>query len=98
MSLYQLNKMMYLLEVDAAFLAGMKSDPAETIKDMDLTDEERSAVLRGDIGTLYLMGVNIFILNSLARHELFGVTRESYLAQVRAAAERKGQSSSQAAR
>jgi len=97
MSLYQLNKIMYLLEVDAAFLAGMKSDPAATIKDFDLTEEERAAVLRGDVGTLYLMGVNMFILDSIARHELFGVARESYVAQVRTAAERKRQSSSQPA-
>ena len=93
MSLYQLNKIMYFLEVDAAFLAGMKTNPSETIKDYDLTDEERAAVLRGDVGALFLMGVNIFILDSIARHELFGVTRESYLAQVRAAAGRKAQSS-----
>ena len=94
MSLYQLNKIMYLLEVDADFLNGMKANAAAAIKDMDLTDEERAAVLRGDVGTLYLMGVNMFILDSLARHELFGITRASYLAQVRAAAERKVQSSS----
>jgi hypothetical protein len=98
MSLYQLNKIMYLLEVDADFLAGMKSDPAATIRDMELTDDERAAVLRGDVGTLYLMGVNIFILDSLARHELFGITRESYLAAVRAAAETRAEAGSQASR
>ena len=97
MSLYQLNKIMYLLEVDAGFLAGMKSNPAEAIKAMDLTDEERATMLLGDVGALYLMGVNIFILDSIARHELFGVTRESYLTQVRAAAEGKAQTNSHAA-
>ncbi|HYY38989.1 MAG TPA: hypothetical protein VE801_14700 [Xanthobacteraceae bacterium] len=86
MSLYQLNKIMYLLEVDAAFLARMKSDPADAIKNMELTEEERAAVLSGDVGKLYLMGVNMFILDSIARHELFGIDRNSYLAQVRAAA------------
>ena len=86
MSLYQLNKIMYLLEVDACFLARMKSDPADAIKDMELTEDERAAVLSGDVGKLYLMGVNMFILDSIARHELFGVDRNSYLAQVRAAA------------
>lgn len=97
MSLYQLNKIMYLLEVDPGFLASMKSNPAEAIKAMDLTAEERGAVLRGDVGILYLMGVNIFILDSIARHGLFGITRESYLAQVRGAAERKAQTNSPAA-
>ena len=89
MSLYQLNKIMYLLEIDADFLAKMKSDPGGAIAPFDLTDTERAAVLKGDVGTLYLMGVNAFILDSIARHELLGVDRNSYLAQVRAAAARK---------
>jgi hypothetical protein len=86
MSLYQLNKIMYLLEVDANFLAKMKSDPAGAIANFDLTEAERAAVLKGDVGTLYLMGVNMFMLDSIARHELLGVDRNSYLAQIRAAA------------
>jgi hypothetical protein len=86
-SLYQLNKIMYLLDVDAAFLARMKSDPAGAIENFDLTDQERATVLAGDVGKLYLMGVNMFILDSIARHELLGVNRNSYLAQVRAAAQ-----------
>ena len=90
MSLYHLNKIMYLLEVDAGFLASMKTDPAGAIKDMDLTEEERAAVLAGDVGKLYLMGVNMFILDSIARHELFGINRNSYLARVRAAAAQGG--------
>jgi hypothetical protein len=90
MSLYQLNKIMYLLEVDADFLARMKSTPADAIKGMELTEEERAAVLSGDVGKLYLMGVNMFILDSIARHELFGIDRNSYLAQVRAAAVKAG--------
>lgn len=87
MSLYQLNKIMYLLDVDADFLAGIRTDPAGAIKDMELTDEERAAVLSGDVGKLYLMGVNIFILDSLVRHNLFGLNREIYLTNIRKAAQ-----------
>jgi hypothetical protein len=87
MSLYQLNKILYRLELDATFLAGMKSNPAEAIKNVELSEKERSALLCGDIGMLYLLGANLFILDSIARHELFGTNRESYLAQVRRAAE-----------
>ena len=86
MSLYQLNKILYLLEVDDEFLAKMKDNQAEATRDMELTDEERSALLRGDVGKLYLLGANLFILDSIARHELFGLNREGYLAAVRAAA------------
>ena len=90
MSLYQLNKIMYLLEVDAGFLVRMKSDPAHAIKGMELTEDERAAVLSGDVGKLYLMGVNMFILDSIARHELFGIDRNTYLAKIRAAAAQAG--------
>jgi hypothetical protein len=86
MSLYQLNKIMYFLEVDADFLARMKSNPADAIKDMELTEEERTAVVTGDVGKLYLMGVNMFILDSIARHKLFDIDREGYLERIRAAA------------
>ena len=89
MSLYQLNKIMYLLEVDAEFLARMKSDPAKAIGDFDLTDQERAAVLAGEVGTLYLMGVNAFMLDSVARHELLGLNRETYMAKVRAASQQR---------
>jgi hypothetical protein len=88
MSLYQLNKIMFLLEVDSMFLANIRADAADAIKDMDLTTEERAAVLAGDVGTLYLMGVHMFLLDSLTRHQLLGVNRENYLLQVRAAAEK----------
>jgi hypothetical protein len=90
MSRYQLNRIMYLLEVDAGFLARMKSDPADAIAGMELTEEERAAVLSGDVGKLYLMGVNMFILDSIARHRLFGIDRNSYLARIRAAAAQAG--------
>lgn len=93
MSLYQLNKIMYLLEVDADFLARMKSNPASAVKDMALTEDERTAVLTGDVGKLYSMGVNIFILDSVVRHQLFGIDRQTYLERIRAAAEKAGSTS-----
>jgi hypothetical protein len=88
-SLYQLNKIMYLLETDSAFLARMKSDPAAAIASYDLSPGERDALLGGEVGELYLMGVNAFMLDSVARHELLGQNRESYMAKVRAAAQRR---------
>jgi hypothetical protein len=87
MSVYQLNKIVYLLDMDEGFLARVKQDPAAAIKDFDLTDEERAAVLNGDVGKLYKWGVHTFILNSTARHEVFGVNRQNYLKKILAAAE-----------
>jgi Aromatic-ring-opening dioxygenase LigAB, LigA subunit len=90
MSLYQLNKIMYLLEVDSTFLAKMKADPPDAIKDMPLSEDERAAVIAGDVGKLYAMGVNCFMMDSIARHQLYGIDRQGYLDRVRAAAAAPG--------
>jgi hypothetical protein len=49
-----------------------------------LTAVERSALLAGDVGTLYQMGVNAYLMGYLARYGLFGLTGEVYSARVRA--------------
>ncbi len=38
---------------DHAFRAAMKADPAKALAPLDLSDEERRALLAGDVGTLY---------------------------------------------
>jgi hypothetical protein len=86
MSVYKLNKILYLLDMDEAFLQKVKNNPADAIKDFDLTPEERRALLDGDVGTLYRMGVHTFILNSTVRHEVFGVTRDDYIRRIQAVA------------
>jgi hypothetical protein len=50
------------------------------------TEAERTALLSGDVGTLYQMGVNAYWMGYLARHGLFGLTIEIYSERVRAAA------------
>jgi hypothetical protein len=45
---------------------------------------ERTALLSGDVGTLYQMGVNAYVMGYLARYGLFGLTVESYSERVRA--------------
>lgn len=83
MSLYQLNKILYLLDMDKSFLRRAKSDPAEAISDFELSNDERKALLDGNIALLFKMGVHTFLLNSTVRHEAFGVTREDYVRQMR---------------
>jgi hypothetical protein len=48
------------------------------------TDVERAALLSGDVGTLYRMGVNAYLMGYLARYGVFGLTVDSYSARVRA--------------
>ena len=83
MSIYALNKIFYLLENDASFRGRIKSNPTEAIAEFSLTPEERAALVSGDAGKLFQMGVHPFLLNGLSRHQLFGVTGENYLPRIR---------------
>lgn len=83
MSVYQINKLLYLTDNDAAFRKRMKENPEEAIQDFSLSPQEREALTSGAVGTLYQMGVHTFLLNHLSRYELFGVNRDNYLARIR---------------
>ena len=48
-----------------------------------LTETERTALLAGDVGRLYQMGVNAYLMGYLGRYGIFGLTVESYSARVR---------------
>jgi hypothetical protein len=62
----------------------MKADPAKALAPLDLTDEERRALVAGDVGTLYRMGVNGFLMGYLARYEVCGLNVEVYNQRMRA--------------
>jgi hypothetical protein len=55
------------------------------------TATERAALLAGDVGTLYQMGVNAYLMGYLARYGVFGLTGETYSARVRASEDAKKQ-------
>jgi hypothetical protein len=86
MSIYRVNKILYRLELEEDFSKSVRADPVAALAEIDLTDEERAALLSGDVGKLYVMGVHAFLLQTLARQGLFGLDRETYLQRVRAAA------------
>ncbi len=69
---------------DHAFRAAMKADPAKALAPLDLTDEERSALIAGDVGALFRMGVNGFLMGYLARFEISGLNIEIYNQRMRA--------------
>jgi hypothetical protein len=69
---------------DHAFRAAMKADPAKALAGKDLTDEERSALLAGDVGKLFRMGANAFLMGYLARFEVCGLNVETYNQRMRA--------------
>jgi len=83
MSVYQINKILYLTDNDAAFRKRMKEEPEAALKDFRLTEGEYDALTSGAVGKLYQMGVHTFLLNHLSRYELFGVNRDHYLSRIR---------------
>ena len=62
MSLYQLQKFLYVLNRDEAAQEKYRNDLETLLAEFDLTDEEANALRQGDIGLLYVLGVNGQIL------------------------------------
>ena len=83
MSVYQINKLLYLTDNDPALRKRMKEEPEAALNEFKLTAEEREALKSGAVGKLYQMGVHTFLLNHLYRYELFGVNRDNYLSRIR---------------
>lgn len=77
MSLYQLQKFLYVLNRDPAAQTQFRADPAALLDQYELTGEERGALERGDIGLLYVLGVNGQILMHFAAFQ--GIAWFDYL-------------------
>lgn len=84
MSTFAVNYLCRELLRDHAFRAAMKADPAKALAGLDLTDDERRALLAGDVGALYRMGVNGFLMGYLMRFEVCGLNLEIYNQRMRA--------------
>jgi Aromatic-ring-opening dioxygenase LigAB, LigA subunit len=84
MSIFAVNHLCREVLRDHAFRAAMKADPATALAGLDLTDEERRALVAGDVGALYRMGVNGFLMGYLARFEVCGLNVGIYNERMRA--------------
>ena len=62
MSLYQLQKFLYVLNREPDTQATYREDLESLIKQYNLSEEEQAALRNGDIGLLYVLGVNGQIL------------------------------------
>jgi Aromatic-ring-opening dioxygenase LigAB, LigA subunit len=78
MSIYGVNYLLRELLRDHAFRAAMKDDPAEALKTCDLSDEERTLLLAGDVAGLHRLGVNDFLMGYLPRFGIVGLDPKSY--------------------
>ena len=88
MSLYQLSKLLYVLNRDDSAKSQFKVDPASLTDGFRLTEEERQAILDRDIGLLYVLGVNGQILMHFAA--LCGISWPDYLQAMRDGVTRYG--------
>lgn len=77
MSLYQLSKVLYVLNRDDAAKEQWRHDPVAFFAGFTLEEEERMALLEHDIGLLYVLGVNGQILMHFAA--LCGIAWADYL-------------------
>ena len=88
MSLYQLQKFLYVLNRDEAAQSAYHDDLEGLIGQYDLTREEADALTDGDIGLLYVLGVNGQILMHYAA--FLGIEWFDYLELMRKGIERHG--------
>ena len=88
MSLYQLQKFLYVLNRDEDAQKTYRDDLESLIADFDLSDEEANALREGDIGLLYVLGVNGQILMHYAA--FLGIEWFDYLDLMRAGIEKHG--------
>ncbi len=86
MSVYAINHLCRETLRDHAFRAAMLENPQQAIAPLDLTEAERAALLAGEVGTLYAMGANAFLLGNLVVYGMVGLNPDNYRARLRAAA------------
>ncbi len=88
MSLYQLQKFLYVLNREPDAQAQYKIELDALLARYDLSDEEQQALRAGDIGLLYVLGVNGQILMHYAA--FLGIAWFDYLELMRAGTRKYG--------
>lgn len=81
MSLYYVQKLLYNLNRDPHARQRYQDDFEDLLRDYELTNDEREALVNGDIGLLYVLGVNGQILMHYAA--LLGYPWDDYIAAMR---------------
>jgi hypothetical protein len=85
MSVYAVNKLCRDALHDRAFREALRTDPALAISPLDLAEDERKALLAGDVAWLFEHGCHPFLLAYLTRWDLFGLSVPVYSERIRKA-------------
>jgi hypothetical protein len=83
MSVFAIHKFLFRIRNDDVFRQRVQANPQAVLDETRLTGAERSALERGDVRTLYTMGVHAFLLQELAIYHVFGLDRTTYRARIR---------------
>ena len=89
MSLYQVQKLLFHLNRDAGVQARFRDDLEGVLAEYKLTEDERRWLREGDVGELYIHGVNGQILMHFAA--LIGQEWNEYIQAMKDGLERHGQ-------
>jgi hypothetical protein len=81
MSLYYVQKLLYQINRDPHVRERFSAHRDSLLREYDLTEQERAAIADGDIGLLYVMGVNGQILMHYSA--LLGQSWDEYIAAMR---------------
>jgi hypothetical protein len=83
-SVYGVHKLLKRAQRDAAFREALQHDPDAALAPFGLSQAERTALLDGDVLGLHRLGVHGYLLQTLARHRLFGLSPEQYIRRMHA--------------
>lgn len=85
MSVYAIDEVCYRCVHDPPFRERLRSAPEAALAELELTPEERDALLRADVAALYRMGAHAFLLGHLARYRVLGLDQPTYNERIRSA-------------
>jgi hypothetical protein len=87
MSIYAVNKICYRVVQEPELRQALLRAPEEALRAArpPLSEDELTALLAGDVGTLSKLGANHFLLHQLGRFKLLGLDLPSYAERIRAA-------------
>ncbi|GGP76163.1 hypothetical protein [Saccharothrix coeruleofusca] len=85
MSVYEINRICYLVAHDDEFRGRLRTDPRRQLDEFALTEPERAALLAGDVRALYDRGAHPVLLVRLGTHRVLGLTPELYAERIRTA-------------
>jgi hypothetical protein len=84
MSVYTVHKLLHRAQVDVDFRERLRSDPSGSIAEWPFTEDERGALLAGDVAALARGGAHTFLLSRIPRFGLFGLDRDEYIRRMQA--------------